>query len=366
MSKWNIVFLVFIFILGAVGIFFSAKVLKVNYTAGTSYEKKKDELAKATKDVEDIMKWENLPTLEVKSNVILNDISEHWRNCQPMNTRDLSNQHTEIEFTLDIENVSPMKVGETLYAFDQRPTKEGGCYLGRFMVTKVQAQAVTASSIDILTGVERQQLEKSKQETQAAARSGDASADGAAPSQAGWVMYLKCPTNSFYLLSTLTEDERNIAIEVLPEALQAPYRKYIADVEEFQKNPEEGVWPQAPQGFVHDYGTFLTAAYQRRIENAMTKADLQSQLSDLENSQKEAAAYQNALRNENDDLRENQTLINKQKAEVQKLLQELEQEIANLKKKIQDTQKSNEKMVNELQTYHQQSVSQSASATTNY
>lgn len=373
MNIWNKVLLGLIFLFGLVAIYFSTGVLKFYKDRGKAYDAAVTSLSKEIQTADDLMKFDKIPTLEIKSNALLNDLSERWLNCRPVAVAPLENQHTKIDFQLDLEKVTPMKVGDMFYAFDQRPHDKGGRYLGRFMVTKAQGSSttelnVTAESVDILTDLEKQQLTSSLQEVKQATPASTEETETSGQELSGWAMYLKCPAHNLDFVGGLSDEDWEKFSQNLPESIKKAYGAYRDAYQTYTGGNMEGPAPKAaeimPEGYVYDYGTYFTAAYQKRIENSVEKSILDSQLRDLQESETRINNYSTAFQNQYTQLTEDNRIMEAQKAEIQELCNELDQTIADLKEKIRETQRNNEKRLRDIQT-SQQAVSRSAS-TTNY
>ena len=292
-----------------------------------------------------------IPTLEVRNVALLSDRAENWRGCIPkgVGKSARNDKYASILFSVKQDSTTTMKVGDTIYVFDQRPVGHGGKYLGRFGVTQVLGLEVAAESLDVLTEGELQNLESSYREislsaqaTQSVPDGSEQGAQGAGPSetgQAAWSIFSRCPTDRPDLFKHPLFEHHPDKMEILPE-----------DVRNLYQNPNFKPL---------DFGTIFNYYYQKRIETAAQLAEKLMQQSEIKESNTLASEALKYCQNENDQLEKEIDQMKSQRQEVEQLCKALDVICAQLKSKIQQTQRENERMLEEIQKHQRDALQKS-------
>jgi len=225
MNIWNKVLIGLICPLALLATFWSLKVRSHYKTSWTEARKIESDTANALQAIEKAMDYDTgIPTLQVRNAALLADRAENWRGCLPLSVEPLQTKRARITFSVNQEPTSTMAVGDLIYVFDQRPFGQGGQYLGRFTVSRVQGVDITAESLDVLNDLELQNLVSSQQEiarnAPAQTTQGDEQEQGAVPEQAAeiqaaWSVFSRCPADRYDLFKDLSDEEKE---KYLPNA----------------------------------------------------------------------------------------------------------------------------------------------------
>ncbi len=333
MNIWNKVLIFLICLLGVLATFWSAKVMSNNVKQGAAIKKMEDDRIAALKSIETDNNYEKgVPTWDVRNAALLADRAENWLFCAPKAVEMVQNKHAQIIFTMKPDVISTMKVGDTIYVFDQRPFGQGGKYLGRFSVSQIQGQDTAAVSLDVMTDLEMQNLVSSRNEISQVA------AEQIEETNAAWSIFSKCPTDRPDLFANLSDAEKE---KYLPEPVRANYARY----------------DQAPESFTsYDFGTLFTHYYQKRIENSAQLAEKQAQEATIAESNRLATQALTDCQNENSQIEKETQQMEEQRKEVKQLLDAKIAECKQMQQKIDELQKDNERKVNEIHQFQQDAL----------
>ncbi len=333
MNIWNKVLIFLICLLGVLATFWSAKVMSNNVKQGAAIKKMEDETAAALKSIAADSDYEKgVPTWDVRNAALLADRAENWLFCAPKAVESTQNKHAQIVFTIKSETTSTMKVGDTIYVFDQRPFGQGGKYLGRFSVSQIQGQDVAAISLDVMTDLEMQNLLSSRNEIS------QVPPEQIAETNAAWSIFSKCPTDRPDLFTNLSDAEKE---KYLPEPVRSQYAQYDKDPENYTS---------------YDFGTLLTYYYQKRIENSALLDEKRAQEATIDASNKLATQALTDCQNENSQIEKETQQMESQRQEVKQLLDAKIAECKQMQQKIDKLQKDNERMVNEIHQFQQNAI----------
>jgi len=351
MNIWNKVLIGLICFMAIPATLWSAKVLNHYVMRRAEITKMEGDTERALKDIDDARDYDKgIPTLEVRNAALLSDRAENWRFCTPMNVEPLPNKHVRIVFSVKQDLPTTMKVDDTIYVFDQRPFGNGGRYLGRFEVKQVQGADIAAESSNVLTDPESQRLASSFQEIMQIARAGQSVPDAseqstpgeqAGESQAAWSVFSRCPTDRHDLFVDLSDSEKE---RCLPKEILALYSQ---PAENFK---------------AIDFGTLFTHYYKKRVENTVQHAEKLMHQSEIEKSNQMASDALTLCQNENEQLRKEIEQMKAQRDEVEKECQALDAICTRLKSQIQQTQRENERMVEEIRKFQEANQRSSRSA----
>ena len=347
MNIWNKVLIGLIFLLAGLATFWSAKVLDHYIKRGAEIKKLEDETVNALKSIETYSDYDKgIPTLEVRNAALLSDRAENWRFCTPQSVDSLPDKRVRILFSVNQEPTTTMNVGGTIYVFDQRPFGQGGKYLGRFAVSQVQGIDVVAESLDILTDFELQNLVSSQQEIarnapvaqnlQEDTEQGVSEQTGEV--QAAWSVFSRCPMDRHDLFWELSDEDKE---KYLPESIR-------------------GLYSQAPEDFkATDFGTLFAYYYQKRIETSAQLAKKLMQQSEIDESNRLASESLTLYQNESEQIEREIAHMEAQRKEVEELCLALEAICSQMKSKIQETQRENERMVEEIRKFQRETLQKS-------
>ena len=341
MNIWNKVLIGLICFLALIAAFWSAKIRNHYVKRGAEVASIEKNTKDALAEIEKLRHYDTgIPTLEVRNVALLTDRAENWRGCTPLGVGKSArnNKYASIMFSVKQNSATTMKVGDTIYVFDQRPVGRGGKYLGRFEVTQVQGHEVAADSLDVLTDGELQNLESSYREISFSAQATQSVPDdleqgaGTGQSEAGqaaWSIFSRCPTDRPDLFKHPLFEHHPDKMEILPEEIRNLY--------------------QNPNFQPIDFGTVFNYYYQKRIENAALLAEKLMQQSEIKESNTLASKALKFCQNENDQLGKEIEQMKSQRQEVEELCKALDVICGQLKSKIQQTQRENERMLEEIQ-----------------
>jgi len=345
MNIWNKVLIGLICPLAILAIFWSAKVLNHYVKRGTEIKKIEDDTANAIKSIETYRDYDKgIPMLEVRNAALLSDRAENWRDCTPKSVQPSQDKRARIVFSVKQDSPSTMKVGDTIYVFDQRPFGKGGQYLGRFAVTQAQGADIAADSLDVLSDLELQNLVSSQQDaardTPIAQNTQDDPAqvqEPVGPEQAAWSVFSRCPTDRPDLFQEISDNEKE---------------KYLLE-------NIRNLYFQNPDFKPLDFGTLFTHYFKKRIETAAQFAEKQLHKSEIDESNRLASVALTVCQNENEQLNQEIEQMKAQRQEVEELCKDLDAICNQLKSKIQQTQRENERMTEEIRKYQMEALQKS-------